>query len=203
MRSVFRNGKQAEKTGPKNKGVRELCKEANKQIIENAPALIKALCDRIKKDGSPETTNALIRLAEMLDLNDKEELNEPEVSILDQWENEPEWTGETSEDAAEVAAINRELETWQSVLAAEPEAKQAAPPQAAQTGATQTSAAQAELGIRAVEPARPEANEPDPERSRSATGKPAGVVTASGFVVYQGAASPAPKETKAVDQPGK
>lgn len=204
MGSILRNKKKEEKTTPKNKSVRELCKEANRLIIENGPALAEALCKRVLKDGSPSAMTKLLQLAERMKFGpDGEEEQEPEESsfhrhLLDLWESEPEWTGET-EEAAEAASINHELETWQSALAAEPESKEAAARDAAQDDTAQNGAAQNELGIRAAEPARQETEEPDPQETRSATAKPAGVVTPSGFVVYQGAAAHAPKETKAVD----
>lgn len=205
MGSIIRNKKKEEKTTPKNKSVRELCKEANKQIVENAPALAEALCKRVLKDGSPNAMEKLLQLAERMKFgSDGEEETEAAESsfhrnLLDLWESEPEWTGETDEEAAEAASINHELETWQSAWAAEPESKETAAHDAAQDDTAQNGAAQNELGIRAAEPARQEIEEPDPQGTRSATEKPAGVVTPSGFVVYQGAAAHAPTETKAVD----
>lgn len=109
MRSVFRNGKQ-EKTGPKNEASKELCREANIQVKEKSTKMIEALCNRVIRDGSPETMNCLLRMIEMLDLNEKAGTHERKKSILDLWESELEWSGEANETTAETAPGAREPE---------------------------------------------------------------------------------------------
>jgi hypothetical protein len=207
--SIYRNKKQ-EKTGPKNKGVRALCKEANEQIVKNAPALIKALCDRIIEDGSPETTNALIRLAEMLDLNEKAEAHERKMSILDLWESEPEWSGEVNEATTETAPGSREPEgqnaTEQAATVSElgihqpPQARQEDQPKQ-QTKPEPASKLDSNSGSNLGSTSL--GSNPDPFGLHAFRLRQEGKVTPSGFVVYNGAASPAPKKTKAVDQPGR